>query len=160
VGAADLKWGLATFEPIEHRLEPVGTACGADWFNDSKATNPDAVSKALASFDDRPLVVLLGGRNKGNDFTALATEASERCSAVVLFGESAPELVAAFRGAPTTVRQAGTLAEAVSVACELSEPGAAVLLSPACASFDEFEDYADRGREFRALVAALAEAGV
>jgi len=160
VGAADLKWGLATFEPIEHRLEPAGTACGADWFNDSKATNPDAVSKALASFDERPLVLMLGGRNKGNDFTALANEASKRCSGVVLFGESAPQLVEAFRGSPATVRQAATLADAVSVACELAEPGAAVVLSPACASFDEFENYGERGRAFKALVAALEEGGV
>ena len=159
VGAADLKWGLTTFEPIEHRLEPVGTVCGADWFNDSKATNPDAVSKALASFEDRPLVLLLGGRNKGNDFAALAKEASERCSGVVLFGESAPQLLAAFRGSPATVRQAGTLADAVLVACELAEPGAAVVLSPACASFDEFENYGERGRAFKALVAALGEGG-
>ena len=133
--------------------------CGADWFNDSKATNPDAVSKALASFDDRPLVLMLGGRNKGNDFTALANEASERCSSVVVFGESAPQLMAAFRGSPTTVRQTGTLADAVSVACELAEPGAAVVLSPACASFDEFENYGERGRVFKALVAALGEGG-
>jgi len=137
----------------------VGTACGADWFNDSKATNPDAVAKALASFDARPLVLMLGGRNKGNDFTALANEASKRCSGVVLFGESAPQLVEAFRGSPGEVRQAATLAAAVSVACELAEPGAAVLLSPACASFDEFENYAERGRAFKALVAALGEGG-
>jgi len=155
VAAANLRWGLKTFEPIEHRLEPVGEACGAEWFNDSKATNPDAVSKAIASFGDRPLLLLLGGRNKGNDFTSLAREASENCHAVVLFGEARSELASAFTDAPIEVREAETLARAVQIACELAADGAAVVLSPACASFDEFENYEDRGRTFKALVASL-----
>jgi len=156
VAAADLRWGLRTFEPIEHRLEPAGTACGAEWFNDSKATNPDAVLKAIASFDDEELILLLGGKSKGTDFATLASQASQRCSAVVLFGEARTELASAFEGSTVTLRQAETLAEAVHEACALATPGAAVVLSPACASFDEFENYGERGRTFKALVAELA----
>jgi len=156
VSASDLRWGLKSFEPIEHRLEPVGQACGAEWFNDSKATNPDAVSKAIASFGDRPLLLLLGGRNKGNDFTALAREVEATCSDVVLFGEARTELAAAFANTAVAASVAATLKEAVTVACSLAVEGGAVVLSPACASFDEFRNYEERGRAFKDLVAALS----
>ncbi len=144
--------GLRTFAPIAHRLEPVGDVAGVEYFNDSKATNPDAVLKALTAFAERPLVVLLGGRNKGNDFTALATAVSRRAKAAVLFGESAPELERSLAGAPIEVVTASGMTDAFSAAARLASPGDAVLLSPACASFDEFSGYEERGDVFRTLV--------
>lgn len=147
--------GLRTFEPIEHRLEPIGTYGGVRWFNDSKATNPDAVFKALSAFAEEPLVVLLGGRNKGNDFRPLAEDVAARAKAAVLFGESAGEFEAAFAGLDIATYRAPGLESAVRVAADIAAPGDAVALSPACASFDEFSDYEARGRAFKRWVAEL-----
>ncbi len=158
VSAHDIQEGLRSFEAIEHRLEPVCDARGAEWFNDSKATNPDAVFKALASFGTRPLVLLLGGRNKGNDFSELARVSSQRCRAVVLFGEAADELEGAFSGLHgARVVRVAALRDAVDAAARLAVPGDAVVLSPACASFDEFANFEQRGRTFKQLVTALGE---
>ncbi len=154
-GFADLTRGLASFEPVEHRLEPVGYVCGLEWFNDSKATNPDAVFKAVAAFGDRPYVLLLGGRNKGNDFRSLASRVAQNARAVILFGEAAEELATAFQGTGVVVQRAAGLTQAVSVVARHAVAGDAVLLSPACASFDEFTGYEERGREFKRLVSAL-----
>ncbi len=153
-----IRSGLRTFKPIEHRLEPVGDVGGVEYFNDSKATNPDAVLKALTAFAERPLIVLLGGRNKGNDFEPLAKAVSERAKAAVLFGESLPEMQLAFEGGALPVRTAPTMRDAVEVAAGLAAPGDAVLLSPACASFDEFANYEERGDTFRGLVQAKISA--
>ena len=155
VTAADLREGLKTFEPIEHRLEPAGTLNDVDWFNDSKATNPDAVFKALHAFGGRPLIVLLGGRNKGNDFRPLAEEVSRTARTAILFGEARPELARAFAGLDVEVVEAVGLCDAVEAASSLAEPGDAVVLSPACASFDEFTSYEHRGDEFKRYVADL-----
>lgn len=156
VGASAIASGLGSFMPIEHRLEPAGTRCGAEWFNDSKATNPDAVFKALAAFGDRPLVLLAGGRNKGNDMRPLAEAATERARAVVCFGEAGGEIAAAFEGLTgARVVSVSGLGEAVAAAARLAHPGDAVVLSPACASFDEFANYEERGRVFKRLVAEL-----
>jgi UDP-N-acetylmuramoylalanine--D-glutamate ligase len=154
---ADIRTGLRTFEPIEHRLESVGIVLGIEYFNDSKATNPDAVLKALTAFEDRPLVVLLGGHNKGNDFDELARAVRARCKGAVVFGESAEEITAAFAACPggfDVVRTEGMTA-AVAAAAQMACPGDVVALSPACASFDEFDDYEHRGRVFRETVRAL-----
>lgn len=156
VSAADLREGLRTFLPIEHRLEPSGVVGGAEWFNDSKATNPDAVFKAVAAFDGRPLVVLMGGRNKRNDFLPLALFTAGRAREVIVFGEAAGELEDAFVQAGTPARRVAGMADAVRLAAEIAQPGDAVILSPACASFDEFSNYEERGRQFKALVGALA----
>lgn len=155
-GADALREGLRTFEPIEHRIEPVGDVGGVEFFNDSKATNPDAVLKALTAFGERPLVVLLGGRNKDNDFAMLARAVSERAKAAVLFGEAREELADSFRGLPVPIAVVASMADAFRASAELAEPGDAVLLSPACASFDEFTGYAHRGSAFRDMVADLA----
>lgn len=154
---ADIRTGLCTFEPIKHRLESVGLVRGVEYFNDSKATNPDAVLKALTAFEDRPLVVLLGGHNKGNDFGELARAVCARCKGAVLFGESAGEFAAAFAACPggfDVVRTDGMVG-AVAAAAQMANPGDVVALSPACASFDEFDDYEHRGRVFRETVRAL-----
>ncbi|HSK47792.1 MAG TPA: UDP-N-acetylmuramoyl-L-alanine--D-glutamate ligase [Coriobacteriia bacterium] len=151
-----IREGLRSFLPIEHRLEPAGFAVGAEWFNDSKATNPDAVSKALTAFGDRPLILLLGGRNKGNDFGPLALEVAERARYVVLFGEACPELAEAFSQTAVPVRTVANLAEAVRAAAKVADAGDAVVLSPACASFDEFDNYEERGRTFKRMVQDLS----
>lgn len=156
VGATDITRGLRSFEPIEHRLEPAGSACGLEWFNDSKATNPDAVFKAVEAFDEHPFVILLGGRNKGNDFRPLANRVAGAARAVVIFGESREELAHAFESYDTTVEVVSGLEEAVDIATRLAKPGDAVILSPACASFDEFANYEERGREFKRMVSELA----
>jgi len=148
--------GLRTFEPIEHRLEPVGTVRGVEYVNDSKATNPDAVMKALTAFGSTPVLILLGGRNKGNDFRPLAEACGARCRLAVLYGECRPELEAAFASCGAPFALADSMADALSVASGSALPGEVVLLSPACASFDEFSDYEDRGRRFAAAVARMA----
>lgn len=149
--------GLRSFGPVPHRLEPVGQVRGVEYFNDSKATNPDAVFKALEAFGSKPLVVMLGGRNKGNDFRPLAALVRERCRAAVLFGEAAQELRRAFEPEPFEHCIALGLDDATAVASTLAREGDIVLLSPACASFDEFTGYEQRGDRFRELVAALGE---
>jgi len=149
--------GLRTFEPVAHRLEPVGEVGGIEFFNDSKATNPDAVFKALAAFEGRGLVVLLGGRNKGNDFRLLADDVRMRCRAAVVFGEAAGDIVEAFDGDEFPVVRTPDLLQATRAAFELAHPADVVLLSPACASFDQFDNYEQRGDRFREIVAGLRQ---
>jgi UDP-N-acetylmuramoylalanine--D-glutamate ligase len=152
---ASVAEGLRTFRPIEHRLESAGTVGGVEYVNDSKATNPDAVLKALTAFDGRRLIVMLGGRNKGSDFTAMAAAVSARAAAVVVFGECREELAAAFAAAPPPVPDvlgASGLADALAAARSRARAGDVVLLSPACASFDEFSNYEERGEVFKRLV--------
>jgi UDP-N-acetylmuramoylalanine--D-glutamate ligase len=157
----------ASFRGVEHRLELVAEVDGVRFVNDSQGTQPDAVAAALRSFD-APLVLIAGGRDKGVDLAALGPVAAERAAAAVLIGESGPALADLFRasGVPL-VEEAGTLAAALPRADVLARellanaaPGAVatVLLSPAAASFDQFVDYAARGRAFKEGVAALAAA--
>jgi UDP-N-acetylmuramoylalanine--D-glutamate ligase len=150
--------GLRTFEPIEHRLQPVATIGGVRFVNDSKATNPDAVMKALTAFGAAPVIVLLGGRNKGNDFGDLARACGSRCRLSVLYGEARGELEASFLAASAPHATAAGMLDALTVAVSAARPGDVVLLSPACASFDEFEDFEDRGRRFTIAVRALGGA--
>lgn len=151
-----LRDGLRTFEPIEHRLEPVAVVGGVEYVNDSKATNPDAVLKALTAFEDRGVVVLLGGRNKGNDFRELAEAVGRSARAAIAFGESMGEIADSFQGQEIGVFGVPKLADAVEASRSVAKEGDVVLLSPACASFDEFADYRERGRAFKAQVAQLA----
>lgn len=152
VSAVALREGLRSFMPIEHRLESVAVVGGVEWVNDSKATNPDAVIKALTAFEGQPLTVLVGGRNKENDFTALAEALSSEANRVVVFGEAADELAGALSLTATCFTVAASMREAVQAARELAEPGSVVLLSPACASFDEFLSYEQRGSVFKEIV--------
>jgi UDP-N-acetylmuramoylalanine--D-glutamate ligase len=112
--------------------------------------------KALTAFDGRAVVVLLGGHNKGNDFRALAEEVAATCRCAVLFGEARSELAAAFAGLDVPVVEAPTMLEALRIAGGTAREGEVVLLSPACASFDEFTSYEHRGRVFKAGVLELA----
>jgi len=147
---------LKRFRSLEHRLEFVRELDGVAYVNDSKATNVDAVRFALQSYE-HPIVWIAGGKEKGADFTALRGPASERVRAAILIGEATGKLERALDGAVEMVR-AGTLDEAVRMARELAERADIVLLSPACASFDMFQDFEDRGRQFKNAVMALGDA--
>jgi UDP-N-acetylmuramoylalanine--D-glutamate ligase len=145
---------LRTFAGVPHRLEPVREVDGVRYVNDSKATNPEAAERALTAYER--IRIVLGGSRKGASFDALARAARERgVLRAYLIGESAPEIAAALEreGVPYVV--SGDLETAVHAAAADAEPGEVVLLSPACASFDQFRDYEDRGERFRALVEAL-----
>jgi len=144
---------LATFPGLEHALEIVRECRGVRFVNDSKGTNVDATLKALESID-HPIWLIAGGRDKGGDFSRLAQAVSRRVKRVILIGEAAPVLRQAWESV-ATMTEAATLRDAVDLAAQGASPGDVVLLSPACASFDMFADYQDRGRQFKALVHAL-----
>jgi UDP-N-acetylmuramoylalanine--D-glutamate ligase len=145
---------LRTFPGVEHRLELVAEAGGVAFVNDSKATNTAACRRALAAYD-RPLRVILGGSLKGEDFTPLAEAMGDNVRGAYLIGEAADELHAALAPSGVPLLQCGDLATAVQRAAADAEPGDVVLLSPACASFDQFRDFEHRGEEFRRLVQKL-----
>jgi UDP-N-acetylmuramoylalanine--D-glutamate ligase len=146
---------LADFAAPAHRLEEVRELRGVRYVDDSKATNVEAALQALASFD-APLHVILGGSLKGADFAPLRDPLERSSSAVYLIGEAAPELRRALGGSVIELVDCGTLARAVRTAASVAADGDVVLLSPACASYDQFRDYEERGERFRALVEALA----
>jgi UDP-N-acetylmuramoylalanine--D-glutamate ligase len=145
--------GVATFRAVEHRLEFVRRVRGVDYYNDSKATNVDAAQKALESFDGN-LWVILGGKDKGSDYTVLGDLLRRKARAVLLIGAAA-EKIAADVGDAAPLLRAGTLEQAVAAAHERAREGDTVLLAPACASFDQFENYEHRGRVFKDLVGRL-----
>ncbi len=152
--------GLRAFPPLPHRIEPCGRAGGVSFFNDSKATNVEATVRAFTAFEPGRAVVMLGGRDKGTDLAPLVDAARANAKAAVCFGEAGPRLAAALEAGGVPVARATCLADAFEAACALARPGDAVLLSPACASFDEFSCFEERGSAFRALAAARArEAG-
>ena len=162
VGASDedVRAALVSFTALEHRIEPVAQIDGVRYINDSKATNTDAVEKALTAFPDEPVVLLLGGSDKGTpleEFVEGVVHSTVR--AVVCFGDARQRFLDAFVEAAgrhdIDVAEAEDLADAVDVARSLAERGDVVLLSPACASFDEFSGFEERGRAFKELVAAL-----
>jgi UDP-N-acetylmuramoylalanine--D-glutamate ligase len=145
---------LAAFAPLPHRLTLVAYAGGVRWYDDSKATNPHAAVAAVQGFDS--VVLLAGGRNKGLDLSELSAVA-DKVRAVVAIGEAAAEVAAAFDGR-SAVWVAESMKEAVTLAANAAQPGDAVLLSPGCASFDWYRNYAERGDDFAANVNALLEA--
>lgn len=153
VGLASLADGLRTFRALPHRLEPVREVGGVLWINDSKATNIASTEVALSALD-RPYVLLLGGRHKGEAYTRLAPLLAKGCRAVVAYGE-AGSLVQADLGSSVRVVSAGDFADVLSTAGHLAKPGDAVLLSPACSSYDMFRNYEERGARFRAAVESL-----
>lgn len=139
--------GLRSFEALPHRLQPIGQRGGVLWVNDSKATNVAACAVALRAFD-RPLVLLLGGRHKGEPYTTLLPELRRKARAVVAYGEAAPQIVADVGSEAPRLLVESTLESAVQAAARLARPGDVVLLSPACSSYDLFPDYEARGRAF------------
>ncbi|MEW6387614.1 MAG: UDP-N-acetylmuramoyl-L-alanine--D-glutamate ligase [Thermodesulfobacteriota bacterium] len=145
---------LARFRGLPHRLEWVAKVREVDFYDDSKGTNVGAVARSLAYFD-RPLILIAGGRDKDSDFSLLAPLIRERVKALVLLGETREHLARVWEGlAPAYL--VADLAEAVRRSWELARPGEVVLLSPACASFDMFRDYAHRGEVFQKLVREVA----
>jgi UDP-N-acetylmuramoylalanine--D-glutamate ligase len=146
--------GLRTARPLPHRLEPVAEADGILWVNDSKATNVAATIGAVQSLE-RPLILLLGGKDKGESLDPLAEAARDRVRRAVCFGAAGPRFVAAMAAAGVPVDSpAEGLTAAVEAARAAACPGDAVLLAPACSSFDEFENYEERGRRFIELARA------
>lgn len=160
LGVSDeaVRRGLASFAPLEHRIEPCGEVAGVACYNDSKATNVDAVLKALVAFGEVKPVILLGGRDKGTELEPLLEACNASAKAVVLFGESRPRFEKAFAHAACPVVLAEGLESALDAALGCAHPGDVVLLSPACASFDEFSCFEERGEVFKALVAKRAAA--
>lgn len=153
-----VRQAVGAFHAVEHRVEPSGVVDGVTYYNDSKGTNYDATVKALVSFD-RPTVLILGGKDKGGDFAPLAECIKARAAHVVLIGSSTERFEALLREAGyAELSRADSMASAVAQAREHAVPGGVVLLSPATASFDWFANYEERGRAFKAEVAALAEA--
>lgn len=152
--------GLLSFAPLEHRIEPAGTVAGVACYNDSKATNVDATLVALSAFLPKRPIVLLGGRDKGTDLAPLVAACEKNASAVVCFGEAADRFFEAFQGARACrVLRAPGMEAALDTALSVAEPGDVIVLSPACASFDEFTCFEERGDVFKALVAKRARAG-
>lgn len=155
--------GLRTFRGVPHRLETAGIVAGVTYVNDSKATNVEATLTALNAYPANTHLIL-GGRDKASDYRPLARACAGRCKGVYLIGEAAPLIEAAFRevrdqeqvtGVPLT-RNAGELENAVRMAAADAKPGDTVLLAPACASFDQYKDFEERGEHFRSIVAVLA----
>ena len=154
----DVAEGLRGFEGVPHRLERVGEVGGVNYVNDSKATNVTAAVAGISAFEGG-VHAILGGSLKGETFERLAGPISERCLACYLIGEAAGRLandLAPASRAGVEIQEAGTLERAVETAAARAQPGEVVLLSPACASFDAFEDFEQRGERFRELVRGLS----
>ncbi len=147
-----IRRSICSFEPVEHRLEPVREAGGVLWINDSKATNVDSVWYALESMT-RPVVWIAGGTDKGNDYEPLKAFAREKVHTLVCMGLDNAKLVRDFSGVVPEVLSTASLDEAMTAARRAARPGDAVLLSPACASFDLFKNYEHRGECFKQWIA-------
>jgi UDP-N-acetylmuramoylalanine--D-glutamate ligase len=145
--------GVRTFAGVEHRIEYVATISGVEYFNDSKATNVDATLKALDAFPGNVLVIL-GGKDKGSDYGILRQALRGHARMALLIGTAADKIEADLAGV-IPMERAETLARAVEMASRHARPGDVVLLAPACASFDQFENYEQRGRVFKQLVREL-----
>ena len=145
--------GLRSFRPLAHRLEPVREVGGVRWINDSKATNIASTVVAVEAMD-RPFVLLLGGRHKGEPYTRLAPMLREKCRLVIAYGESG-ELIERDLGGKVPLERGTTFEDVVARARGAARPGDAVLLSPACSSYDMFKNYEERGGAFRKLVEAM-----
>jgi len=151
-------YGLREYRGEPHRVEPVGTVNEVEFFDDSKGTNVGATVAALTGLGaDRRLVVIMGGVGKDQDFSPLAAPVARYARAVVLIGRDAPQIRAALEASGVPLLAAGSMAQAVALAQAQARPGEAVLMSPACASFDMFQDYEDRARQFVRAVQELAQ---
>ncbi|HEV2388497.1 MAG TPA: UDP-N-acetylmuramoyl-L-alanine--D-glutamate ligase [Candidatus Acidoferrales bacterium] len=149
----EIREGVRSFAGVEHRLEFVAEIAGVAFYNDSKATNVDAALKSVAAFPGN-LLVILGGKDKGGDFTLLAPLLAEKAHVALLIGAAAEKIAGQLAGA-VPVERPGTLEAAIERAYELARPGDTVLLAPACASFDQFRNYEHRGQVFKQLVRAI-----
>jgi UDP-N-acetylmuramoylalanine--D-glutamate ligase len=154
---ADIAAAVRTFKAVEHRLEFVRELGGVKFYNDSKATGVDATMKALDSFEGN-LWVILGGKDKGSDYSALRDRLRRKARGVLLVGSAAEKIALQLDGAAPLI-PAGTLQNAVAHAWKDAAPGDTILLAPACASFDQFQSYEHRGRVFKDLVNGLEQHG-
>lgn len=151
VSASVIARAVENFRAVEHRLEFVATINGVEYYNDSKATNVDATAKAVASFPGG-IHLILGGKDKNSDYSTLAPLLRQRVRAVYTIGAASSKIESHLRGV-APIHSSETLANAVSAAASAARPGEVVLLAPACSSFDQFENYEERGRVFKQLVA-------
>ena len=146
---------IENFKAVEHRLEYVAAIDGVEYYNDSKATNVDATEKAVAAFAGG-IHLILGGKDKGAPYSPLAALVRERVRAIYTIGAAAPKIEAELRGV-VTIQSCETLANAVEAAAAAAKPGDVVVLAPACSSFDQFENYEQRGQVFKQLVSDLRD---
>jgi UDP-N-acetylmuramoylalanine--D-glutamate ligase len=149
-----IKESLSDFKNVEHRLEFVAKINGIEFINDSKATNVNSTWYALESMD-KPVIWVVGGVDKGNDYETLIPLVKERVKAIVCLGLDNEKIKEAFVGCVDVIAEATTAEEAVALGYRMAKDKETVLLSPACASFDLFENYEDRGAQFKAAVRAL-----
>lgn len=152
---AEIEKGIRTFPGVEHRLEFVAELNGVRFYNDSKATNVDAALKAIDAFPGR-ILIILGGKDKGSDYTLLQTPLREKAILALLIGAAAEKIEKQI-AVSVAIERAGTLERAVEIASHTAQPGDTILLAPACASFDQFENFEHRGRVFKQLVHELAK---
>src|SRR5579875_1914645 len=149
-----IREAVETFEALEHRMEPVSTVRGIDFINDSKSTNINSTWFALESMT-RPTILILGGIDKGNDYSLIEDLVKEKVKAIVCLGINNSKIHSAFEGMVSNIIDATSAEEAVNVSYRLATVGDVVLLSPACASFDLFKNYEDRGKQFKEAVRNL-----
>jgi UDP-N-acetylmuramoylalanine--D-glutamate ligase len=161
VGPQHVRAALTAFRGLPHRMQHVRNLSGVDYYDDSKATNVGAAVAALAGLADRDgkVVLILGGRHKGGEYTPLAERMRARARAALLIGEAAPLIAAALAGSTYPVESVASIERAVARARTLAQPGDVVLLAPACSSFDMFRSYAHRGDAFQAAVRDLGGEG-
>ena len=151
--AVEIAAGIRSFQGVEHRIEFVAEIAGVRDYNDSKATNVDATLKALDAFPGRVLIVL-GGKDKGSDYTVLRKPLQAKAVLALLIGAAADKIESHIAGS-VAIERAGTMDRAVETAAKAARAGDVVLLAPACASFDQFQNYEERGRVFKELVRQL-----
>jgi UDP-N-acetylmuramoylalanine--D-glutamate ligase len=149
-----IRESLADFQGVEHRLEPVITVCGINFINDSKATNVNSTWYAIECMENN-IIWIVGGVDKGNDYSELFAVVMKKVKAIVCLGKDNKKIVEAFKDKVTTIVETTSMEEAVRSAYYLAKKGETVLLSPACASFDLFKNYEDRGRQFKQAVRNL-----
>jgi UDP-N-acetylmuramoylalanine--D-glutamate ligase len=159
LGSKIIAAGLTAFKPLPHRMEPIASVRGVDYYDDSIATTPESALLGLNSFD-KPPIIILGGKDKGADFSALLTSCIKKTCGVICLGQIGQKLFARlleFRGSVQQpyLAEVATLEQAVKAAAALAEPGQAVLLSPGCASYDMFVNFEHRGQRFAQIVRAL-----
>lgn len=149
-----IREAVMDFQSLEHRMEPVATVRGIEFINDSKATNVNSTWYALESMN-RPTILILGGTDKGNDYTLIEDLVKEKVKAIVCMGLDNKKIVAAFKNKVPVIVETASAKDAVENSFRLATKGDVVLLSPACASFDLFKNYEDRGTQFKEAVKEL-----
>ena len=157
ISANEIASAVSSFKALEHRIEPCGCIGEVSFFNDSKATNTDAAICALNAFPNTPLIVLLGGYDKGTPLDDLVASVAKVGCRVICFGKAGPRFYEAFQSTSVEAVLVQTMEDATLYAAKVAKSGDAVLLSPACASFDEFNSFEHRGEVFKSIVSNLTQ---